>query len=167
MIQAITPAFHTDKVGATAAKAVNKSCYIIRLHGYMHSWQCVGHQTRTIQCASLPITWDPNSLFCLPPEWSSKLNPLKNGILGHFEGEVADLHVFGIILAGINGFPFRWWICRYGNLLDACRAAECQANKRLFYWKLFSHYPCVRAVVDLTAQYKSYLFGGQPPSFKE
>ncbi|KAK4187723.1 putative carotenoid cleavage dioxygenase [Podospora australis] len=49
----------------------------------------------------------PNGFFGLPSTWSSSLSPFENGVAGRFEGEVADLAVFGEIPKQLNGTFYR------------------------------------------------------------
>ncbi|KAK4208931.1 lignostilbene dioxygenase family [Rhypophila decipiens] len=49
----------------------------------------------------------PNGFFGLSSTWSNYLSPLENGVLGRFEGEAADLAVFGEIPSEINGTFYR------------------------------------------------------------
>jgi len=49
----------------------------------------------------------PNGFFGLPSTFSHRLTPFENGVLGRFEGEVADLAVFGELPAQLDGTFYR------------------------------------------------------------
>lgn len=49
----------------------------------------------------------PDTFFGLPSIWSQSITPFANGIPGRFEGEVADLAVFGEIPKEIDGTFYR------------------------------------------------------------
>ncbi|KAL2140407.1 hypothetical protein VTI28DRAFT_3827 [Corynascus sepedonium] len=50
---------------------------------------------------------DPNGFFGLPSTWSHALTPFENGVGGRFEGEIAELVVFGEIPKQLNGTFYR------------------------------------------------------------
>ncbi|KAJ6038237.1 carotenoid oxygenase [Penicillium canescens] len=57
--------------------------------------------------STVPTSSSHNDFFGLPSAWSQCLNPIENGIPGRFEGEVANLAVFGEIPKEIDGTFYR------------------------------------------------------------
>ncbi|KAH6700559.1 carotenoid oxygenase [Leptodontidium sp. MPI-SDFR-AT-0119] len=78
-----------------------------------------------------PTPVPPNirdDFFGLPSPWSQSLNPMESGVPGRFEGEAADLVVFGVIPKEINGTFYRMMVDPFFPLLPGNPAIEGDGN---------------------------------------
>ncbi|KAK4148834.1 putative carotenoid cleavage dioxygenase [Chaetomidium leptoderma] len=75
-----------------------------------------------------PDRQGPNGFFGLPSNWSHALTPFENGVGGRFEGEVADLVVFGTIPPQLNGTFYRIMVDPFYPLQEGNPPVEGDGN---------------------------------------
>ncbi|KAK4205495.1 putative carotenoid cleavage dioxygenase [Triangularia verruculosa] len=75
-----------------------------------------------------PDPQGPNGFFGLPSIWSNVRSPFENGVVGRWEGEVADLVVFGEIPKQLNGTFYRIMVDPFYPLQEGNAPIEGDGN---------------------------------------